>query len=60
LASARPDDVRDRERFARTGHAEQRLVCQSGLESGDEALDRIRLIAGRLEWRNKLETIGHA
>ena len=56
----RLDDVGDRERLARSGHAEQRLMRQSGLEAVDQAAQRLRLIAGGLERGNELKSIGHA
>ena len=40
------DDVRGRERLARAGDAEQRLAILPGFETGDDLLDRLRLIAG--------------
>ncbi len=52
-----PDDVGHRERLARAGHAQQRLLCQPALESVDEARDRGRLVAGGFEIGNELESV---
>src|SRR4029079_17009195 len=54
----RRDDVRNREGFSRTGHAEQRLMREAGLETVDQSLDRLRLVARGPERRYELETIG--
>ncbi len=43
------DDIGHRERLARAGDAEQCLLVKAGFESVDQFLDRVRLVAGRLE-----------
>ncbi|MNZ86664.1 hypothetical protein D3C78_1054910 [compost metagenome] len=52
------DHVGDAEGLARAGHAEQGLVRQPRLETLDHLADRFRLVAGRLEAGNKVES-GH-
>ena len=42
------DDVRDRERLARAGGAEQRQVRLTALDAFDELVDRAGLVTGRL------------
>ena len=49
------DDVGDAEGLARTGHTEQGLVRQAGLDAFDHQADGLRLVAGRLETGNELE-----
>ena len=43
------DDLRHREGFSRSGHAEQSLALHSFFDSGQQAGDGLRLIAGRSE-----------
>ena len=42
------DDVGDRERLARTGDAEQRLMLRAGQHAFRQLRNRLRLIAGGL------------
>ena len=49
------DDVRDRERFARTGHTEQRLMFGAGQNAFRQPGNRLGLIAGGLIRRDELE-----
>ena len=44
------DDVRDRKRLTRTGHAEERLVAHTLLQPFLNGLNRLWLVARRLEW----------
>src|SRR5262249_30877693 len=50
------DDVRHRERLARAGDAEQDLMASAFLDPADELLDRLRLVALRLEIGHDLKT----
>ena len=52
------DHVGHGERLARAGDAHERLVGPALAQPIDQALDRLRLIAGRLKWTYKLEC-GH-
>ena len=58
----RPVDALDRpgqrRGLARAGRAEQRLVADAPLEPVDELVDRLRLVAGRLERGDEPE-VGH-
>ena len=49
------DHIRDRERFPRTGHAEQRLMPISGLDRFHQLRDRLRLVAPRFVIRFELK-----
>ena len=49
------DHLRDGERLAAAGHAEQRLVLVAALDALDQLLNRRGLIARRLERRDHLE-----
>ena len=57
-ALQRLHDVRDRERLARAGGAQQRGVGIAALDGRDQLFDRHRLITGRTELRLDLER-GH-
>ena len=52
------DDLGDRQRLAGAGRAEQHLVFEALLEAVGQALDRLGLVAGGLEWGDEAE-IGH-
>ena len=52
------DDLGDRERLARAGGAEQRLVTQAVGQTVGQALDGVGLVSGRLEVGHQLE-VGH-
>ena len=52
------DGLGDRERLARPGRAEQRLVAQPAGQPVGQAVDRLGLVAGRLEVGDQLE-VGH-
>ena len=54
----RLDDLRQGERLAAAGHAEEDLVRQALGEALRQGLDRLRLVAGGLERGNELE-VGH-
>ena len=49
------DDVRDGERFARTGDAQQRLVLGAGQNAGGQFFNRLRLVAGGRVIGNKFK-----
>ena len=49
------NDVRHRVRLARASHSEQRLECEAVAEPLRQLFDRLRLVAGRLEWLVQLE-----
>ena len=49
------DGAGDRERLAGARRAEQRLVLDALREAVDELVDRLRLVAGRLEWGDEME-----
>ena len=52
------DDLRHRERLARSGDAEQHLVPIAAVESLDELRLRARLIAAELEVGDEMESVG--
>ena len=49
------NDIRHGEGLARSGHAEKHLLVQSCLQTLYKALDRLRLISGRLKGGRQLE-----
>ena len=51
------DDIRHGERLARPGGAEHGLRVHTGFESGEEPVDGLWLIAGRLKVGDKLERV---
>ena len=52
----RLDELGDRERLARAGHAEERLVAHARADAVGQQLDRLRLIACRFVLRDDSET----
>ncbi len=53
------DQIGDGVGLARSGHSEQGLMGQAGLEAANQTLDRHRLVTGRLIGGNEAEAVGH-